>query len=141
RGARWLSILGWGLAGFALGALPIWIFNWRTDGATVRFVLGGTEGQTADRAAVLDAWWNNDLARGAGLWHPWGPNPVWCGVVMAVCVAAAVIWAVLGRRRLSLRPLDAVIVLLVLIPTLFVLSGFGGPALNAYGFDATGRYT
>ena len=34
-----------------------------------------------------------------------------------------------------------VLVLLVLIPTLFVLSGFGGPALNPYGFDATGRYT
>jgi hypothetical protein len=40
-----------------------------------------------------------------------------------------------------LRPLDAVLLLLVLIPTLFVLSGFGGPALNPYGFDATGRYT
>ena len=29
-----------------------------------------------------------------------------------------------------LRQLDAILVLLVLIPTLFVLSGFGGPALN-----------
>jgi len=30
--------------------------------------------------------------------------------------------------------------LLVLMPGLFVLSGFGGPALNPWGFDATGRY-
>jgi hypothetical protein len=29
---------------------------------------------------------------------------------------------------------------MLLMPTLFVLSGFGGPALNPYGFDATGRY-
>jgi len=28
-----------------------------------------------------------------------------------------------------------------LMPTLFVLSGFGGPALNPWGFDATGRYS
>ena len=41
----------------------------------MRFVLGGTQGQTADRGAVLGAWWNNDLPRGAGLWHPWGASP------------------------------------------------------------------
>jgi hypothetical protein len=33
-----------------------------------------------------------------------------------------------------------VVLLLVTIPVVFVLSGFGGPALNPYGFDATGRY-
>ena len=141
RGRRWLPILGWGLAGFALGALPIWLFNWQTGGATVRFVLGGTQGQTADRAAVLGAWWSNDLPRGAGLWHPWGDSPAFLGLLMAVAITAALLWALFGRRRLGLRPLDAVLALLVLIPTLFVLSGFGGPALNPYGFDATGRYT
>jgi hypothetical protein len=59
---------------------------------------------------------------------------------MAVLLAAALVWAVVGRRRLAPRPLDAVLLLLVLIPVLFTLSGFGGPALNPYGFDATGRY-
>jgi len=141
RGTRWLAIMGWGLAGFALGALPILIFNWQTGGATVRFVLGGTQGQTADRAAVLGVWWSNDLPRGAGIWHPWGDSPAVLGALMAIVVGAALVWAVVGRRQLSLRPLDAVLALLVLIPTLFVLSGFGGPALNPYGFDATGRYT
>ena len=141
RGARWLPIAGWGLAGFGLGGLPIWMFNLQTGGATFRFVLGGTQGQTADRAAVLGAWWNNDLPRGAGLWHPWGASPSFPGVLMAAAVCGALVWAVLGRRHAALRPLDAILVLLGLIPTLFVLSGFGGPALNPYGFDATGRYT
>ncbi len=141
RGARWRPVLGWGLGGLALGALPIWIFNWQTDGATLRFVLGGTQGQTADPSAVLRAWWTNDLPRGAGLWHPWGDSPTALGALMAVVVGAAVAWTIFGRRRLSSRPLDAVLFLLVLVPTLFVLSGFGGPALNPYGFDATGRYT
>lgn len=140
RGSRWLRIAGLGLAGFGLGALPIWIFNLQTDGSTLRFVLGGTQGQSADRVAVLGAWWNNDLPRGAGLWHPWGPSPGSLGVLMAVAVCGALAWAVFGRRRFTLRPLDAILGLLALIPTLFVLSGFGGPALNPYGFDATGRY-
>jgi len=48
---------------------------------------------------------------------------------------------VLIRRRPAFRPLDSILLLLILIPTLFVLSGFGGPALNPWGFDATGRYT
>ena len=33
------------------------------------------------------------------------------------------------------------LIFLLAIPTLLVLSGFGGPVLNDYGFDATGRYT
>jgi hypothetical protein len=142
RGARWLPIAGWGLVGFALGGLPIWMFNLQTGGATVRFVLGGTKGQTADRLAVLAAWWNSDLPRGAGLWHPWGLSPGLLGVLMAVAIGAALVWAIYGagHRRAALRPMDAVLVLLALIPTLFVLSGFGGPALNPWGFDATGRY-
>jgi hypothetical protein len=138
--ARWLHVLPLGLLGFAVGALPVWIFNLQTQGSTFRFVLGGSQGQTADRLAVLSAWWNADLPRGAGLWHPWGPSPYLLGGVMAVAIAAGVAWAVVGRQGLSLRPLDGLLVLLVSIPTLFVLSGFGGPALNPYGFDATGRY-
>jgi hypothetical protein len=137
---RLLSVAGWGLLGWVVGAWPVWLYNLQTGGATFRFVLAGTQGQSADRWAVLAAWWNNDLPRGAGLWHPWGTRPAWLGAIMAVWLGSSLIWAVC-RRRWALRPLDAVLLLLVLIPTLFVLSGFGGPALNPYGFDATGRYT
>jgi 4-amino-4-deoxy-L-arabinose transferase-like glycosyltransferase len=140
RGTRLLQVVPWGLGGFVVGALPVWMFNLQTDGATFRFVVNGSQGQTADRNAVLSAWWNSDLPRGAGVWHPWGDSPVLLGAIMACAVGMAVLWAAFGRRRLGPRPLDAVLVLLVLIPTLYVLSGFGGPALNPYGFDATGRY-
>jgi hypothetical protein len=141
RGGRWPPILAWGLVGFGLGGLPIWLFNLRTGGATFRFVAAGTRGQTADRGAVLQAWWTNDLPRGAGLWHPWGPSPPALGVAMAALLLAAGAWALFGRSRARLRPLDAIVVLVGLIPLIYVLSGFGGPALNPYGFDATGRYT
>ncbi len=141
RGGRWPMIAGAGLAGFVLGGLPFWLFNVQTGGATFGFVASGAQGQTADRGAVLTAWWNNDLPRGAGLWHPWGSSPPLLGAVMAVFVVVGVLCALLARRRISLRPLDSVLILVVLMPTLLVFSGFGGPALNPYGFDATGRYT
>jgi dolichyl-phosphate-mannose-protein mannosyltransferase len=140
RGRRWLGIAGTGLFGFVIGALPVWLYNVQTNGATLRFVLSGSSGQTADRWQVFQAWWNNDLPRGAGLWHPWGPSSEIAGWLMGVAVVAALIWAVFGREAPRPRPLDSILVLLIVIPTVFVLSGFGGPALNPYGFDATGRY-
>ena len=133
--ARSARVIGLGFLGFAVGALPVWIFNLQTAGATFRFVVSGTSGQTADQLAVLDAWWNNDLPRGAGLWHPWGPSPPLLAALMAVVIAAALVWALYRRG-----PLVVVLLFLVTIPTVLVLSGFGGPALNPYGFDATGRY-
>jgi hypothetical protein len=139
--ARLGTIGGWGLLGFAIGGLPIWVYNVQTGGATLRFILSGSQGQTADRGAVLQAWWNNDLPRGAGLWHPWGASPWLLGAVMAIWLVACVAAAVLARKHPQFRRLDAVLGLLVLIPTIYVLSGFGGPSLNPYGFDATGRYT
>lgn len=143
RGARLVRVCAVGVTGFVVGALPLWIYNGRTGGATVRFVMAGTGGQTADRLAVLSAWWNADLPRGIGLWDPWGPSPYAAAVLTATLVATAVVWAVLARdwRQSWLRPLDTVLLLLAGIPALFVLSGFGGPALNPYGFDATGRYS
>jgi hypothetical protein len=141
RGRRLLSVAALASAGFMVGALPFWIFNLQTGFSTFAFVLSGTSGQTADRWDVLAAWWNADLPRGAGLWHPWGPSPWLLGAAMAVVLAAALLWAAFIRHRLALRPVDTVLLLLVLMPTIFALSGFGGPALNPYRFDATGRYT
>jgi hypothetical protein len=123
------------LAGFVLGALPVWVFNLKTAGSTFQFVLNGTGGQSADRWEVLSAWWNNDLPRGAGLWHPWGPSPAALGVLMTVVLVSALVWALFQRTQLRI-----VLLFLLTIPTVLVLSGFGGPALNPYGFDATGRY-
>ena len=60
---------------------------------------------------------------------------------MAVFVASGLTGALLARRRLRLRALDALLLFLALGPAVLVCSGFGGPALNPYGFDATGRYT
>jgi hypothetical protein len=141
RGSRLASVVGWGLFGFAIGGVPIWLFNLQTNASTLRFIMGGSQGQTADRGAVLQAWWNSDLPRGAGLWHPWGSSPEVGSVVLAIWLLAASAWAIVGRTRPGLRPLDAMLAFLVLVPLIFVLSGFGGPALNPYGFDATGRYT
>ena len=63
-----------GLLGFALGGLPIWIFNLRTGWSTVRFVLDGRDvGQgrlvtAADAQGVVHVAQGHDPARqGDGL--------------------------------------------------------------------------
>ncbi len=142
RGARLARAAGLGLAGFVVGALPVWIYNVQTDAATLRFVLAGTAGQTADRLSVLGVWWNADLPRAAGLWNPWGREPRALAVAVAAVLGASVLWALLWRPRRAAwpRPTDGPLLLLVAIPGLFVASGFGGPGLNPWGFDATGRY-
>ncbi|MBV9355570.1 MAG: hypothetical protein JO023_08585 [Chloroflexi bacterium] len=141
RGQRLVQAALGGLLGFALGALPLWLYNLQTDGATLRFVLAGSGGQTAGRAEVLTAWLNADLPRGTGLWAPWSSTPWVSSAGLAAILLAALVWAIVARPTPRLRPLDGVLLLLATIPIVFALSGFGGPALNAYGFDATGRYT
>lgn len=140
RGGRLVRTSALGLAGFLVGASPFWIYNLRTAGATLRFMLAGTSGQAADRGAVLGAWWGSDLPRGIGLWNPWASTPAALQVLLGVVYVAAIGAALVRRRRFASQPLDAILLLLLAIPTLFVLSGFGGPALNPWGFDATGRY-
>jgi hypothetical protein len=140
RGQRLLQAATGGLLGFIVGALPLWLYNRQNDGATLRFVLAGSGGQTTDRGQVLTAWLNADLPRGSGLWAPWSSTPWLLSAGLAALLGAAVFWAVVVRPSLRLRPLDGILLLLVTIPIVFALSGFGGPALNPYGFDATGRY-
>lgn len=140
RGARLARAAAVGIGGFLVGALPVWIYNLQTGGATLRFVLTGSEGQTASHRAVLGAWWQSDLPRAAGLWSPWGSIPRPLAATCALVLAAGVVLAALRRPRLRPKPSDGILLLLLSIPFVFVMSGFGGPALNPYGFDATGRY-
>ncbi len=141
RGRGLLEVAGVGLLGFAVGALPVWVFNLRTGGATLRFVLAGSGGQTADRLAVLGVWWTADLPRALGLWQAWGRSPRPLAVAVGAIAATALVWSMLRRSRAEpSRPLDAALALLACVPAIYVLSGFGGPGLNPWGFDATGRY-
>ncbi len=143
RGVRLVRAVGRGLAGFALGALPVWMYNIQTGGATFRMITSGLYGHTVARIDVLLAWARLDLPHGAGLWHPWGYSPIILGIMLGALMASALVWAIVARpwRWPLARPLDIALLLLTAIPTVFVLSGFGGPILNPWGFDATGRYS
>jgi hypothetical protein len=142
HGARLVRVIVCSLLGFGLGGLPVWIYNLQSGGATFRFVLAGMSGHTVDRLAVMGVWWNADMPRAIGLWNPWGQVPRLIGFALGTVFAGALAWAVLWRpwQRPALRPLDSVLLLLLAIPAIFVLSGFGAPALNSWSFDATGRY-
>lgn len=143
RGRRLLLVPLLGLVGFGLGALPFWLYNLETGGATLWFVLAGSGGQTADRLTVLQGWLTIDLPRGAGLWQPSGPSPRELGTGLAVLIIVAVMAALLAPRPPGARltRLDGPLLVLAMIPLVAVFSGFGGLVVNPWGFDATGRYT
>jgi hypothetical protein len=143
RGRRLVTVAGLGLAGFVVGALPIWVYNLQTNGATVWLLLAGARGEAANPLAVLSAWWNADVPRAVGLWDPWERQPLEIRVAMGELLVVALGWAVIGRPlwRRAPRAIDGTLLLLVAIPLVFVASGFGESALNPWGVDATGRYT
>jgi hypothetical protein len=143
RGGRLIQVGVFGVAGFVVGALPLWLYNVQTRGATVYLLGAGARGDAANPAAVLDAWWHADLPRALGLWIPWAEPPRLLSVALALLFALACGWA-LWRRPwppAAPWPLDGPLLLLAVIPVIFVASGFGESALNPWQVDATGRYT
>ena len=91
---------------------------------------------------VLPAWWSDDLPRGVGLWHPWGPSPPdSAGVMAAGDRRGRLVWAIVGRRARGCGRWMESCYCWWRSRRCWCFSGFGGPVLNEYGFDATGRYT
>src|SRR5262249_50741026 len=52
RGWRLVQVVLVGLAGFALGALPVWLYNVQSHGATLWLLLAGARGDAANPRAV-----------------------------------------------------------------------------------------
>ncbi len=125
---------------FAVGA-PFWGYNARHHWVTFRYLLSD-QGDTWGQMWPVLSHLNNDLAprlvSGDPRWHilswpaVWGLQIVYEGGLVALVVAG---WK--GRKSPA-RVLLALFVLL--LPPIYVLSGYGNHALNAFGFDATGRY-
>src|SRR5207237_6666671 len=121
RGGRLVTVALLGLAGFVVGALPVWLYNVQTGGATVWLLLAGARGDAANPAAVLTAWWNADVPRAVGLWDPWARHPLELRVALAELLVVALAWAVIGRPLWGRapRPIDGTLLLLVAIPVIF----------------------
>lgn len=133
---------GWaaGLA-FVAGSAPFWIYNLGHDWATFRYLLSDQGDTWGNAWAVLDHL-NYDLSprlvSGDPKWQILSWNAIWwLQLVYEGGLVALIVAALRGARRES-RQVLALFVLL--LPLIYVVSGYGNHALNEFGFDATGRY-
>ncbi|MEL7672414.1 MAG: glycosyltransferase family 39 protein [Chloroflexota bacterium] len=136
---------GWAAAlAFIGGSLPFWTYNLAHGGATFRYLLS-SQGDTWGNAwAVLDHL-SYDLAprlvSGDPAWRvlSW-PATWWLQIVYQGALVGLIALAWRGRGTPG-QPGRALLALFaLLLPAIYVLSGYGNHALNAHGFDATGRY-
>ena len=137
----------WCAAGltFALGSAPLWWHNLGHDWATFRYLLRSQGDTWGNLRPVLDHL-TYDLAprlvSGDPRWHVLSWDAVWgLQIVYEGGLIALALWAWRGPWPRARRPARVLLALFALIlPPIYVLSGYGNHALNEFGFDATGRY-
>jgi hypothetical protein len=130
------------LAGIVVGTTPVWIANVAYASDAFRYLTVPTSAHQ-DIGAIASYLVYSGLPRAMGWWQPWGvlPQPAAWLLIGTTGVGLLVLF-VRGRQTHGLRiaPTDAPILLAISVPAMFVMSGFGGPSQNPWGFDATGRY-
>lgn len=141
---------------FFLGSLPFWIYNIQHPLTSFRYLLGGSSKPVfAPHIGYLDVAQHlvaRDLPHVLGVpWNWAGSMGVeWFARGMAGLAAVAFLvvaaWRVrqIARRKGSDgwvgQPIDLPLIFVPVVLVVYVFSGFGKPAVNAYGIDASGRY-
>ncbi len=138
-----------GLGVAALGALvgmaPLLVYNLRHGFATFSFLLGGSTTHSAailrQAHAVFTYFVMACLPELTGAWQPHTASSGVAGALLLAIYGSAVLVVFLSAIRLHDMRLLLLSLVVLCVPLVFTLSGFGGASLNPYGFDATGRYT
>jgi len=135
----------WAGLAFLAGSSPLWIYNVQHDFATFTYLF-------RDQGNVWDDLWpvlqhlNNDLAprvvSGDPQWRLLSWDAIWyLQIVYQGGLVGLVAWSWRGPWPNHSRPARQMLALFALgLPTIYVLSGYSGHALNEFDFDATGRY-
>jgi hypothetical protein len=130
---------------FFAGSLPFWGYNLSHDFATFHYMTRDQGDTWGNVWAVLDHL-NYDLSprmvSGDPKWHLLSWDAIWW---LQIVYEGGLIGLVIGAWRSpwnpARRPTRAILALFpILLPGLYLISGYGNQALNPFGFDATGRY-
>lgn len=139
------------LAGFVVGAAPVFQFARKHDYTTFDYLLGSSS-DTAQRdfLAVARHMLDTVLPRILGVAVPWGPTPTLLQLAIGVPSAAALVYLAWRVRHAPLawlraRPQDAtpeaiVAIFGLAVVATYVMSRFSVYALLYPTLDATGRY-
>lgn len=140
-----------GLAGFVIGALPVFNYALDHDYTTFHHLLGvGAEEVDRQYLDLTRFYFRTVLSRIAGIAVPLAPAPIWVKLPLAIVIGGAALsllirrWrGILGWFRLSLKPgkpKDGLILFGVVMSVAFIASNFGNLAFQFQEIDATGRY-
>jgi len=135
----------WAGLAFLAGSSPLWAYNLRHDFATFGYLFQDQGNAWGDLWPVLEHL-NNDLAprmvSGDPRWRLLSWDAVWyLQIAYQGGLAGLIAWSWCGPWPSHSRPFRQMLALFALgLPAIYALSGYGGHALNEFGFDATGRY-
>jgi hypothetical protein len=142
RRAWWIALLC-----FFIGSLPFWIYNLQNDFATFRAVFNA-QGSDAAFGDIFGHFVNDLMPRMVTTNPSWGSTSAWTRTMLISVYYAGVLVLItsphVSRRRGDGANVNASYWLLasftLLLPLIYLFSGYGDTALNPWGVDATGRY-
>jgi hypothetical protein len=139
-----------GLAGFAVGSLPLWLYNFSNSFETLRYFTPKPGGMNVPPDKVFNFFFTQSLPLAIGVRQYWFPTS-W-----RISLALTILWLVIwfgwlvarwrgwtGWFRLSLRdaqPVDMLLLFGLFAPILYWASGVGDNAFTLPNVDTTGRY-
>ena len=139
---------------FFVGSLPFWLWNIANNWATYHFFFdppaGGSGGSKPPALDVLNFFLTTSLRLALGSFNYWFPIGTAFALTLHLIYGLTFVgWLVarwrgiLGWFRLSLkasRPVDMLLLFVLLSPLLYTISGVGTNAFTLPGVDTTGRY-
>ncbi|NWJ95984.1 MAG: glycosyltransferase family 39 protein [Chloroflexi bacterium] len=142
------------IGAFFVGSLPFWIWNVFNNWATYHFFFdppkGNTGGGKPPALDVLNFFLTTSLRLAVGSFNYWFPVGTAFALILHTIYGLTLIgWLVARWRgmvdwfRLSLkaaRPVDMLLLFVLLSPLLYLVSGVGTNAFALPGVDTTGRY-
>lgn len=136
------------IAGFLIGSLPWWIYNLLTNWHTLGYYFKPPDPNKKAALDVLGHFANFSWPLSTGAFNYWFTTPAFIGIFLNVVFTLALVgWLVARWRgiagwfRLSFkpsRPIDLILLTIILAPVLYLLWGFGNVAFT--DLDTTGRY-
>jgi 4-amino-4-deoxy-L-arabinose transferase-like glycosyltransferase len=143
RGRDVLRVGWWAaLVAFFVGSFPFWLYNFQNQFPTFQIIFNA-QGADAPLTDVLSHFVSDLLPRLVTASPSWGVLPKSANLVLFILYYAGVVSIVVQAfsRRKAISTAQLLLVgFVVLLPLIYLFSGYGDSAFNPWNVDATGRY-
>jgi hypothetical protein len=135
---------GWWSAGIAffVGSFPFWLHNFQHNFPTFQIIFNA-QGADAPLTDVLSHFVSDLLPRLVTSSASWGMLPNSARVIVVVLYYVgllSLVFQAFKRKQFTSNARLLVGLFTILLPIIYLFSGYGDSAFNPWGVDATGRY-